>query len=274
MRYLFFINPKAGKGKQQNRIIENIKEYFRKNQNEYNIYVTKFKGDAEKKAREEAATGDEITMFACGGEGTCYEVLNGIVGYDNVRLGVIPCGSANDFLKFFDNKSAFFDLESQLAGEAIPVDLIKAGDRYCLNGCSVGMDAMVALDMILFKRLPLISGSIAYKLAIVRVFFKKLGVKIKLSVDKDSQKEVRCLFAVIANGPIYGGGYKSAPDACPFDGKLDFTMVDVISRFKILKFLKVYEKAIIKTYLSVTLKIAIVWNLKVKYPFPLILTAK
>lgn len=248
MRYLFFVNPTAGKGSAQNKVLENIKEFFAKTGKEYRIHITGFKGDAESTARMEAQSGEEITMFACGGEGTCYEVLNGVAGYDNVSLGVIPCGSANDFLKSFDNKSAFLDIESQIEGEAVPMDLIKAGDRYCLNGCSVGMDAMVANDMTLFKRLPLVSGSLAYKLAIAKVFFNKLGVKIKLSVDNAVEKELRCLFAVIANGPVYGGGYTSAPNAVPFDGKLDFTLVDVVSRFKVLKFLKDYEKGTHEKY--------------------------
>lgn len=242
MKYLFFVNPMAGKGKTQETVIENIKNFFADKRNEYKIHLTRFKGDAEAVAREEAQKGEHITMFACGGEGTCYEVLNGIVGFDNVSLGVIPCGSANDFLKFFKARDAFADIRSQIEGETMPMDLIKAGDRYCLNGCSVGMDAMVANDMSIYKRLPLVNGSLAYKLAIVKVFFSKLGVSVKLSLDDEPPIDLRCLFAVIANGPVYGGGYTSAPDAVPFDGKLDFTLVDVVSRIKILKFLKDYEK--------------------------------
>ena len=51
-----------------------------------------------------------------------------------------------------------------------------------------------------------------------------------------------CLFAVIANAPYYGGGYKGAPEAVPYDNELDFTLVDKISKFKILKFLGIYKK--------------------------------
>lgn len=242
MKYLFFINPKAGKGLTQKDIVEKIENHFQTVEDEYEIYTTNFKGDAEAVARSRAETGEKITMFACGGEGTCYEVLNGIVGFDNVSLGVIPCGSANDFLKFFGSKECFADIRSQLEGETICLDLVKAGDRYCLNGCSVGMDAMVANDMSIFKRWPLVSGSLAYKLAVAKVFFNKLGVSVKLSIDDEPPQDIRCLFAVIANGPIYGGGYTSAPNAVPFDGKLDFTLVDVVSRFKVLGFLKDYEE--------------------------------
>ena len=241
MRYLFFINPTAGKGKAQQSVIDDINKYFSQNEAEYKIHITRFRGDAEETAKREAQTGDKITMFACGGEGTEYEVLNGIMGYDNVTLGVIPCGSANDFLKCFSDKSLFLNIEKQINGDIECMDVIKAGDRYCLNGCSVGMDAMVGRDMTIFKNWPLVSGSMAYNLSLVKTFFHKLGVKIKMFIDDGEPQERDCLFAVVANGPCYGGGFFAAPNAVPNDGLLDFTTVDTITRFKILKFLPLYK---------------------------------
>ena len=115
----------------------------------------------------------KCNIFACGGEGTFYEVLNGAIGCDNINLGVIPCGSANDFLKYFENTESFIDISAQVSGETIKMDAIKAGDRYCINGCSAGMDAIVARDMSIFKNWPLISGKAAYNLAIIKTFIGK-----------------------------------------------------------------------------------------------------
>lgn len=242
MRYVFFVNPKAGKGTQQDKIIAEINEYFANTDEDFHIYITRFRGDALKLSHKEAQSGKEIKMFACGGEGTCFEVVNGVYGFDNVSVGVIPCGSANDFLKFFHSAGAFRDIKSQIEGESVKMDLIKAGSKYCLNGCSVGMDAMVAKDMSLFKRLPYVSGPMAYNLAIVKTFLRKLGVKIKISLDGGELFDARCLFVSVANAPYYGGGYMPAPSALPNDGLLDFTKVDVISRFRVLGFLSRYKK--------------------------------
>lgn len=242
MKHIFFINPTAGKGSIQKEIEEKVKEYFFGKPQEYEIYVTKFKGDAEITAKKYAKTGENICIYACGGEGTVYEILNGIIGFSNVSLGVVPCGSANDFLKYFSDKEKFLDIASQVDGSAVPMDIIKAGDRYCLNGCSVGMDAIVARDMTIFKNWPLVSGKMAYKLSIIKTFLSKIGVKINISVNDNAPKQKSCLFAVIANAPFYGGGFMAAPKAVPNDGKLDFTMVDVISKLKIPGFLKKYEK--------------------------------
>ena len=244
MKYLFIINPTAGKGKKQSEIIEAANRYFSDRKEDFEIYTTSAAGDAKKKANSAAASGEEMTVFACGGEGTVFEVLNGIVGFDNVNLGVIPCGSANDFLKFFADSEPFSDIAEQIAGTAVPTDIIKANDYYCLNGCSVGMDAVVARDMSIFKGWRGVSGSMAYKLAVLKTFLGKIGVTINLSVDGEKPVKRDCLFAVIANAPYYGGGYKSAPAADPFDNALDFTTVDTISKLKIPKFLSLYEKGL------------------------------
>lgn len=244
MKYLFIINPTAGKGDKQQGIIDSVNRYFKDKNEDYEIYTTSAAGDAKSKAASAAQSGEELTVFACGGEGTVFEVLNGIVGFDNVKLGVIPCGSANDFLKFFESSEPFSDIAEQIGGTAVLTDIIKANEYYCINGCSVGMDAVVARDMIIFKDWRGVSGSMAYKLAVIKTFFGKIGVNIKLSVDGSAAENENCLFAVIANAPYYGGGYKSAPDANPFDGVLNFTKVKTISKLKVPKFLSLYEKGL------------------------------
>lgn len=254
MRYVFYINPVAGKGDAQKGIIDAINNYFADKEENFKIHITTSVEDTLTSPRREAQTGDKIRMFACGGEGTVMTVLNGIIGYDNVELGVIPCGSANDFLKFFENRDSFLNIGEQIGGETVEMDLIKAGDKYCLNGCSVGMDAVVARDMSIFKGWPLVSGPLAYNLAIVKTFLGKLGITADISVDGEKPQRKDCLFAVIANAPYYGGGYKGAPDAVPYDNKLNFTLVDNIPKLKILKFIGLYKKGEHKNLDCCTLK--------------------
>ena len=268
MRYVFYVNPIAGKGNTQNGIIDSIKGYFSERAENFKIHITRSAGDARDSAKREAETGDKIRMFACGGEGTVFEVLNGIVGHENVDLGVIPCGSANDFLKFFGSKKSFLDISDQVDGESVGMDLIKADDRYCLNGCSVGMDAVVARDMSIFKNWPLVSGSLAYTLAIVKTFLGKLGITADISVDGEKPQRKNCLFAVIANAPYYGGGYKGAPDAVPYDNKLNYTLVNNISKPKILKFLNLYKKGEHKTLDFCTLKSCTSMEFSSEKPIP------
>lgn len=239
MRYVFIINPTAGKGNGTSIIPEIEKTLEGK---DYKIYVTERSAEGTEIARKEAESGEEIRMFACGGEGTGFEVINGIVGFGNVAFGVVPCGSANDFLKSFGNKERFFDIAAQVAGEEKEIDLIKANEYYCINCCSVGMDAIVADGMRLFKRIPLVSGGLAYKLSLLKVFLGKIGLKLKIAVDGKETGNGDFLFAVCANGPIYGGGFKAAPNAVPFDGILDYVVINPVSKLKIPSLVKVYEQ--------------------------------
>lgn len=242
MRYVFLVNPVAGKGKGPEKLVPIIEEYFKGKDVEYKIIITSAPDDARIKAMNEAQKGDKVKIFACGGDGTFFEVLNGIYGYDNVEIGVIPCGSGNDFLRFFDNSEPFSDVSAQFEGRAVETDVINADGVYCMNICSLGMDAVVADDMTLFKNIPFVSGSMAYKLSIVKTLLGKIGKKAKITVDGKCLGVIDCLFAVCANGTTYGGGYKSTPSANPFDGKLEWLIVKTIPKLKIPPLLKLYEQ--------------------------------
>lgn len=243
MKYIFIINPTAGKGKVQSLFAEKVNEYFKENGGDYEIYYTSVAGDALKHSKKLAESGENLRIYACGGEGTAFEVLNGIYGYDNVSLGVVPCGSANDYVSYFSHKEIFLDVPALVDGEEIEVDIIKSGDKYALNSCSMGMDAMVASHMSKFKKWPLVSGKMAYVLALLYTFFSKMGVNLKITIDDGKNIiEQKSLFAVIANAPYYGGGFYPTPKAEPFDGKLDYSVISVVSRLKILSLMGAYRK--------------------------------
>ena len=241
MRDVYIINPAAGKFDSTKSLSEEIKKHYGDN---VKIIVTKGNGDALEKARAEAETGDDVRIFACGGDGTSFEVLNGIVGFPNASIGVIPIGSANDFIKYFgfDSKKHFLDIKGQKNGTEIEIDLIKAGDKYCMNQCCAGFDARVADEMIKYKRIPFVSGAMAYNLSLVKNLIGKLGINVRVVTDG---REFVCdsvLFAICANSSVYGGGYISAPKADISDGELDCVAIKTISIFKFLRLVGTYKK--------------------------------
>lgn len=240
MRDVYIINPAAGKQDDTVELTRRIRDVYGDG---CKILVTTGVGDAMAKARAEAETGDEVRIFACGGDGTSFEVLNGIVGYKNAAIGVVPIGSANDFIKYFgfDSKPRFLDIKRQKNGTLFPIDLIKAGDKYCMNQCCAGLDAQVADIMQRYKRLPLVSGSMAYNLAVVRAMLGKLGIKMKVTADGKVFKEGSVLFAVCANAQVYGGGYISAPEANVSDGLLDCVTIDTVSKLQVPGLLPKYK---------------------------------
>ncbi len=240
MRDVYIINPAAGKKDSTEKLTEEIRRVYG---NDVKILITNEAGEAQRMAAEEAETGDEVRVFACGGDGTSFEVLNGVAGHKNATIGVIPTGSANDFIKYFgfDSKTRFLNIEAQKNGTLLPIDLIRAGDKYCMNQCCAGLDAQVADTMQRYKRLPLVSGSMAYNLALVRTFLGKIGIKMKVFADGKPFKEGSFLFAVCANAPVYGGGYISAPGADVTDGLLNCMTIDTIKKRQILGLLPLYK---------------------------------
>ncbi|NMA65029.1 MAG: hypothetical protein GX957_02155 [Clostridiaceae bacterium] len=95
----------------------------------------------------------------------------------------------------------------------------------------------------MFRRLPLISGPMAYILGVLTAVLglKKYRLKMKFN-DSSEILEKDFLLSIFANGAFYGGGMKPVPKAKIDDGIMDFCLVEPVSRLKLLKFFPVYKK--------------------------------
>ena len=142
MKHYFLVNPVAGKSKSM-KTAEAIKKYYDENGFDYQIIVTDEAHIGKDIVRDIAKSGEKCRIYAVGGDGTLFDVVNGAAGYDNVSVGVIPCGSGNDFVKSFCAFDDFLDIQNQCMGTEIPIDLIKFDDYYSVNIASMGMDAEV-----------------------------------------------------------------------------------------------------------------------------------
>src|SRR5665647_2515123 len=98
MKHVFIINPAAGKGRQACELKPKIEKYCDENSLDCIIHVTSAAYEAIGFVRELAKTGEHMRFYACGGDGTLYEVVNGAFGYPNAEVAVMPLGSGNDFI--------------------------------------------------------------------------------------------------------------------------------------------------------------------------------
>lgn len=241
MKHIFIINPVAGNGKYQIEFEKLIQSYFKGEKNLYEIYITKGKGDSKVYVEKKCKENIPYIFYACGGDGTVHEVINVACRYKHVSVGIIPCGSGNDFVKNFTNNNNFFDIDSQVNGSTEPIDLIKIKDEYVVSVCNIGLDADAAFNMHKFKKIPFISGSACYYLSVLYCLVKKLGKKLEIQFDDGQVIKDNFLLSVVANGSYYGGGYKCAPYASVNDGLLDVCLIKKISRFKILNLIDKYK---------------------------------
>lgn len=242
VRYVFIINPKAGKQNAAETVLPGIEAYFRAHALPYTVHITQAPGHATTIARTEAATGDPVRLIAVGGDGTLCEVANGIIAQENAAVGIFPCGSGNDYLKLFGTHDDFTDLDRLVRATPYKVDMIHSREISALNICSAGLDASVAMNMVRYKKLPLVTGTMAYDIALLKAFLGHLGNDMQIWVDDQLVAEGEFLLSVFANGRCYGGGYFASPESMIDDGLLDVVLVRVPkSRLQIPSLLKLYK---------------------------------
>ncbi len=144
MRHIFVINPKAGREDIGKKLIEDLHSYDGKI--DYETYITKSKGDAQVFVKEYLASHDDketYRFYACGGDGTLYDVVNGAYGHPNAQIACFASGSGNDFIKNFHDDTRFRNLDKEINGTPTKIDLLKIGDRYCINITNYGFDGEV-----------------------------------------------------------------------------------------------------------------------------------
>lgn len=241
MRHLFIINPAAGDRDHTAEYRQAIEASCGEKGLDYRIEVSTGPGNCREIACQAAKTGEELRIYACGGDGTLNEVVAGVAGFSNVAVTHFAGGSGNDFIKIFSDTAPFRNLERLLDCEEAEFDLIRCGSDWCLNICSVGLDARVSADMAVYKRLPLLGGSRAYIASAVVNVIKGVSEHYVVEVDGKRMDEKFALICA-CNGRFYGGGFSPVPDADPTDGLLDVLLVADVSRLKVLQVIGKYKK--------------------------------
>ena len=232
MKHLFIINPAAGSHNRTEEYSQVIHSVCRAENLTYEIRVSTAPGEATRIAREAARTGEEVRLYACGGDGTLNEVAAGAAGLPNAAVTVFSGGSGNDFVKLFDDPQAFFNIHRLLDAEEVTFDMIRCNGDLALNICSVGLDARIAADVSRYKRLPLLHGFRAYALSAALNVVKGIGEYYVVEINGTRLKGEQT-FVCACSGRYYGGGFNPIPEADPTDGMLDVLVVKKVSRLQV-----------------------------------------
>ena len=243
MKHIFIINPTAGKSDSRQKIY-GMAESLRKNHGlDVQCILTKKQGHATELARKLCESGEELRFYACGGDGTANEVANGIIGYDNAAMTVIPVGTGNDFLKNFgDDAEKFKDAENLWDGPQFPMDAIDVNGRIALTIACSGIDARVAADVHKYSESPLLDGKTSYIASLaVNFLFKGIASHWTVTLDDEVIEDDFSLVAV-CNGRYYGGGFMPVAEARMDDGVLNTLVVKKVSRVTFARFVGPYSK--------------------------------
>ena len=248
MRYVFIVNPLAGnRSFEKKKLGEKIKDTAGKLGVSAEIRYTAKRGDAQNiiKSCIGEYPFEELAFFACGGDGTLYEVVNGVMASEErerLLVGALPAGTGNDFVRNFSDMEAFFNIEAQLSSKPISINLIKCNDIYSVNMINIGFDCEVVCKKETIEKHRIFPKKFAYILGLAATLIKKPGVDCEIFLDGEKYSEEKLLLTTYANGEYCGGGFHSNPLSSLQDGHIDTVLVKNITRRKFVSIVGTYKK--------------------------------
>jgi YegS/Rv2252/BmrU family lipid kinase len=186
------------------------------------VVETEAAGHGVTLAREAASSGASV-VFACGGDGTINEVVNGLAG-TSCALGVLRGGMGDVFAKEVGiPKQPERALALQLDGERRRFDLGTAGERCFLLMAGVGFDAEVV------RRVPESAkqrlGSTSYALWGARQLMAYRPKRVEMEID-GQRRQADLFWALLGNTRSYGGIFDITSEALVDDGLLEVYVFD------------------------------------------------
>ncbi len=235
MKLFFIVNPAAGKNKGLKAIKTAIPLLEQKGI-PLEVSTSEFPGHATEIAQKfDPSKFDGI--IAIGGDGTLFEILNGILKTHHdfdLPIGQIPVGTGNSFIKDLGIQTIKDAVEKISGGKTRKVDVgffkYPEGEYYFINLLGTGFVANVAHRAGKYKAL----GPLSYVFGVFEEVVQLRSVPMEMTIDgKVYQRDY--IFAEICNSTKTGGNMIMAPDAKIDDGLLDVILLNKISKFNLIK---------------------------------------
>lgn len=226
-KILFIYNPKSGKAKIRNHLLDII-DVFSHAGYLVTTYPTKFQGDAIN-AVKERERGVYDFIVCSGGDGTLDEVVTGMMQCEErLPIGYIPAGSTNDFAKSLGISSNMVEAANGIVeGKEFACDIGKFNDDAFVYIAAFGLFTEVSYAT--EQNLKNALGHTAYILEGVKSLSSIKRYKMKIESD-EVNVEGDFIYGMISNSTSVGG-FKNitAKDIELDDGKFEVTLVKVPS---------------------------------------------
>ncbi|NEW79083.1 MAG: diacylglycerol kinase family lipid kinase [Gelidibacter sp.] len=275
VKWFVIINPTSGNGaakKQWNPIYNELKKQ------QFDFYFSFTEHKKHSFELIEKALKQGITKFICvGGDGTLHTILNGIlslnpVNISAIKLGIIPIGTANDWIKTYniskDYKKAIQTIKAEFTiKQDIGKLLIYENNStvYFNNLAGIGFDGYVVHKVHQFKYLGFIAYLTGALLSIASYKKSRLEIKFNNLVIKE-----KTLMLLIGICNYSGGGMQLTKNANPTDGLFDISHINKITLITLIKNIgglfngNITNHKLVKNYKTSKLKIT---DLDAQKPF-------
>lgn len=244
-RFLAIVNPAAGGGR-CGKLAPAALGRVRAAGIEVEVAETRAAGDATRIARD-AQNAGQREFLAVGGDGTSYEIVNGIFpratasAEERCTLAFLPLGTGNSFLRDFHahtiSNGADVPVQTISKGERKACDVIRLqhtdGELYYINLLTLGF----AADAAEFANRHLKAfGYTGYALSVMACLARLDRRAFPLRTDRSSEFDRRrCLFLAFSNTKFTGGNMMIAPNADPSDGLIEYVRWGPIGRIGLLR---------------------------------------
>lgn len=228
----FIVNPLAGgkKGKKIKRAITAIENRLKSEGVDFAFHYTEYPRHATTLAEELIKAG-ATDIIVVGGDGTLHEVLNGFSDFTRVALGLIPCGTGNDFANAVGiSEVPEKALDIILTHKPQFTDFMQMPTVRGMNIIGMGLDVDVLRRYEKAKR----KTKLTYTLCLIKSLFKFDYIGFDVETNDGKKENYRSIIAAVANGHRYGGGIEICPPALPTDGKIDFVAMKEMKKAKLV----------------------------------------
>lgn len=214
---LFLYNPQSGRGRIEEKI-DHIDSLF----HQHGYQITACPVDFLNNPLNGHETVDLVVI--AGGDGTVNYVVNRMKEKGlNLRLGIIPSGTANDFARALGMAKKPSEAALQiLTGQEELVDCGRVNNNYFVNIFSFGIFTTTS-QRTSDKRKHQI-GKLAYLIEGVKEFRTIHGIPLQIKAD-GQEFDFESLMALIFNGET-AGGFHLAPRSSIKDGLFDCLLLE------------------------------------------------
>jgi len=234
MKLLMLSNPLAGRRRGLAVAEKSLEMLRQRGHTVENIFSDRPGHLVEVAAKEVNGAWDGI--IALGGDGTLFEVINGMMKGNPelpIPLGVLPAGTGNSFSRDLGIGTHADAIELIAAGATRPVDLgeCRSDDTsfVFINILGFGFVADVAQKAYSYRKW----GALNYVIGVFIITRNLKSYPLEFEIDGRSFQRDN-IFVEISNSRKTGGDMIMAPDASIDDGLLDVVILNKLSRLRLL----------------------------------------